>query len=175
MRNAKDLLHYCNLRVHNLVWVMKEGGCVRSESLWYLGNSSFWQREGWVSVDISCVVIKGGGDSTRAWTAIWQLMLHLWHLSQTLVSDVTRYVGFVQWKSFKSSPLKGKTAMSYGAEAPSPQRKSSYKWNGSAQSHNMWRRTISVKHQGQHWQDNPLFQMTLHWQFRVGPWLCWTT
>lgn len=130
------------------------------------------ERRGWVSLDILVWWVGGKEGETTAWTAIWQLMLHLWHLSRTLV--LWRNIVFAQWKSYKSSPapLKSETAMSYGAEAPSPQRESSYKWKkrlGPESQH------VETDRQGQHHEDNPAFQMTPRWQLRVGPWLCWST
>lgn len=155
-----------------MIWYEHRGKddlCVRSESSWDLVKSPFWRKEGWMSTDIQ-------GGRGRRHTSINSNMTFDVALVTLIQNTSLWWQCFAQWKSYKgsSAPLKSETAMSYGAEAPSLQRKSSYKWNGSAHSHNMWRLTMSIKHQGQH-RDNPIFQMTLRWHIRVGPWLCWNT
>lgn len=99
--------------------------CVCSESSWDLVKSPFWRKEGWMSTDIQ----DGRG---RRHTSINSNMTFDVALV-TLIQNTSLWRQcFAQWKSYKgsSAPLKSETAMSYGAEAPSLQRKSSYKWNG---------------------------------------------
>lgn len=116
-----------------MIWFeCEERWCVCSKSLC---DSPFWQREGWVSVDNLGGKKRWEGefgglgvDSTRAWTEMWQLMLHLWHLSQTLVSDVTLFCSVEVIQKFSRSTKKWNSNVIWCWSTLSAAQSSSYKW-----------------------------------------------
>lgn len=117
-----------------------------------------WQREGWELVDI----LGGGGGQHAGMNCNMTVDVAL----VTLIPTTCLWRNVAQWKSYKSppAPLKSETAMSYGAEAPSPQRESSYKWKRLADREHRASGAAPTR-------TAPRFK----WQFRVGPWLCWST
>lgn len=121
---------------HRRLYILHNEKCIGLAPLLWFKSTWFGMKEGWCPYETSPMVRVGRGVSVEKQHAGMnrQLMLHLWHLSRTLVSDVTLFCSVEVIQKFPPpAPLKSETAMSYGAEAPSLRRaRAAINGNGSA-------------------------------------------